>query len=147
MRFIQKDVKYPNVVFELNLQEGLHDISCIGSRIEQVIVNLINNARYALCKKYGDGGHDNKKIIITSQDIEKDGKNYSSLKIKDLGTGIPADKLRHIFEPFFTTKPKKEGTGLGLSIVYQIVENHGGKIEVNSEEGRFTEFIVYIPWS
>lgn len=147
MQFIQKDVKYPNVIFELDLQEGLHDISCIEARIEQVIVNLINNARYALCKKYGDSGHDDKKIIMTSRDMEKDGKDYSVLTVKDMGTGIPADKLRYVFEPFFTTKPKKEGTGLGLSIVYQIVENHGGKIEVNSEEGQFTEFIISIPWS
>ena len=132
MQFTKKDVRYPNVIFEINLYENLHDIACLESRIEQVVVNLINNARYALWKKYGESAHENKKIIITTQNVEREGKLFSLLSLKDLGTGIPAEKLKQIFEPFFTTKPKKEGTGLGLSIVYQIIENHGGKIEVNS---------------
>ncbi|MCK5706786.1 MAG: hybrid sensor histidine kinase/response regulator [Candidatus Aureabacteria bacterium] len=145
MLFLQKDVRYPNVQFEINIPGDLREINCIESRIEQVLVNLINNARYAIWKKFGEVSHNDKKIIITAREIERNGKNYSVLSIKDFGTGISKDKIKHVFEPFFTTKPKKEGTGLGLSICFQIIEHHGGTIEVFSEEGVFTEFAISIP--
>jgi signal transduction histidine kinase len=147
MQFMKKDINFPNVRFDLDLKPDLHEIMCIESRIEQVVVNLINNARYALVKKYGDNAHEDKKIVITTRDVEKNDKNYSQLSIRDFGTGIPKDIVSRIFEPFFTTKPKKEGTGLGLSICYQIVENHKGKIEINSEEDKYTEFVILIPRS
>jgi two-component system NtrC family sensor kinase len=147
MQFVRKDVKYPNIALELDIQPDLHDVLCSESRIEQVLVNLVNNARYALWKKFGEASSDDKKIVIRTRDVEKNGKKWSTLSVKDFGTGIPRDHLNQIFEPFFTTKPKKEGTGLGLSIVYQIIEAHGGFIEVFSEEGTFTEFVISIPWS
>ena len=68
-----------------------------------------------------------------------------SLTIRDSGQGIPADRLSLIFEPFYTTKG--EGTGLGLSITHTIITSHGGRVEVNSQEGEGTEFRIYIPSS
>lgn len=67
------------------------------------------------------------------------------IAIADTGTGIPAENLPKLFEPFFTTKPVGKGTGLGLSISYGIVQKHGGRIEVESAEGKGTTFTVWLP--
>jgi signal transduction histidine kinase len=64
------------------------------------------------------------------------------IKIKDNGAGIPENVKEKIFEPFFTTKPSGEGTGLGLSICNDIIEAHGGKMNVESEKDKFTEFTI-----
>jgi signal transduction histidine kinase len=67
------------------------------------------------------------------------------IRIRDNGVGIPKDILNKIYEPFFTTKDVGEGTGLGLSIVYGIIQDHKGRIEVNSEENKFTAFTITLP--
>ena len=72
--------------------------------------------------------------------------NMVEIRIRDNGTGIPADVREKMFNPFFTTKPAGEGTGLGLSLSHDIVvKQHGGKIEVDTEPGQFTEFIITLP--
>ncbi len=103
-----------------------------SNQLKQVFVNIINNAIHAM----PDGG---KLHIITSQN-----GNDIVVIFRDTGHGIPADILPRIFEPFFTTKREK-GTGLGLSISYRIIEDHGGRIEVESEEGKGTTFIIRLP--
>jgi signal transduction histidine kinase len=68
------------------------------------------------------------------------------VRVRDNGTGIPADAVERIFEPFFTTKPTGEGTGLGLSLSYEtVVQQHHGRLEVDTREGEFTEFIITLP--
>ena len=67
------------------------------------------------------------------------------IKVRDNGTGIPPDVVQRIFEPFFTTKPTNEGTGLGLAITHGIIEQHGGHIEVDSQEGEGTCFTIMLP--
>ena len=67
------------------------------------------------------------------------------VEVRDTGQGIPAEKLPHIFDPGFTTKGVGVGTGLGLSIVYQIIQEHEGRVEVESEPGQGTTFKVYLP--
>ena len=81
-------------------------------------------------------------IMISKSDIVP---SWSFVTIRDTGSGISSDHLDHIFDPFFTTKEEGEGTGLGLSIVYGVVNNHKGKITVNSTEGEGTEFILTFP--
>ena len=68
-----------------------------------------------------------------------------TVSVRDNGTGIPDEILGRIFDPFFTTKPGTKGTGLGLSISHEIVQEHGGKFEVETEPGSFTEFRITIP--
>jgi len=102
------------------------------NQLKQVFVNLINNAIHAM----PEGG----RLEIKTSRIDEE----ISIIFKDTGTGIPADILPRIFEPFFTTKREK-GTGLGLSISYRIIEDHGGRIDVESEEGKGTTFIIRLP--
>ena len=124
------------------LQDSLPAITCEPLRLNRAFFNLILNAIQAMPKGGG--------IIVTSSKckfIHKDtGKECIGVKIeiKDTGPGIEEDKLKKIFDPFFTTKP--DGSGLGLSIVYDIViKVHKGLIDVESDTGRGTKFIIYLP--
>lgn len=108
-------------------------VSCMPSQINQVLLNLFTNAAQAIEEK-------GRLVIKTWAD---DARVFVS--VQDSGKGIPADHLKKIFDPFFTTKPVGEGTGLGLSICWQIIEQHGGRIQVASEVGRGTRFVIILP--
>jgi signal transduction histidine kinase len=114
-------------------------VECYAGKLNQVFLNIISNAAYAVHKKFGDntGG----EIIITTT---YDNENVS-LSIKDNGTGMDDQIRKKIFEPFFTTKDVGEGTGLGLSIAYNTIKNHNGRISINSAIGEGTEFVLHIP--
>jgi len=116
-----------------NYQEGIEPLACYPGQLNQAFLNIINNARDTM----KDGG----KLMITTS--ENNGQ--VSISFKDTGPGIPEDIKDKIFDPFFTTKDVGEGTGLGLSITHGIIENHGGSIEVESEVGKGSEFIITIP--
>lgn len=114
-------------------------------KLQQVMLNLISNSRYALNSRY-KGFDENKILEISGQPIEKDdGRQYYRLVVKDCGTGLPQSILEHIFEPFFSTKPPGQGTGLGLSISYGIIKEHGGSLSVNSIMEKYTEMIIELP--
>ncbi|MGP0073669.1 MAG: response regulator [Bryobacteraceae bacterium] len=108
-------------------------LCCSVGRLHQVLMNLIANAMDAIA---GEG-----KIVIGTRQTAQD----FQISVRDTGAGIPEEIRSKIFDPFFTTKPIGQGTGLGLAISYGIVQDHGGSIEVQSEEGVGTEFIVKIP--
>lgn len=110
-------------------------VSCSPSQINQVILNLLSNAAQAT--RDGDG-------TITVRTAMRDAAHVT-VEVVDNGTGIPAEVLPKIFDPFFTTKGVGKGTGLGLAISYKIVENHGGKLEVQSKPGMGTRFILVLP--
>jgi PAS domain S-box-containing protein len=122
--------KHLNLNLELS---PLPEVLCFPARINQVVLNLTANAIYA-CAESGT-------VTVRTQS-EPDG---AALHIIDNGSGIPADVLPKIFDPFFTTKPVGQGTGLGLSISHQIVEDHGGHIEVVSKVGEGTHFTIHLP--
>jgi signal transduction histidine kinase len=109
-------------------------VFCSPSQINQVFLNLINNAVEALDRGRG-------KIVIRSRK-HADGV---AVDIHDNGSGIPSDVLPKIFDPFFTTKDIGKGTGLGLSISYKIIRQHGGRIDVESKPGQGTRFTVILP--
>jgi two-component system, NtrC family, sensor kinase len=113
-------------------------------QLQQVLLNLISNSRYALNARYP--GFDSRKIIEISC-LEKQDGDYPVYRItvKDYGTGLPQSILERLFEPFFTTKPPGEGTGLGLSISYGIIKDHGGDLHVNSILNKYTEMIIELP--
>jgi signal transduction histidine kinase len=106
-----------------------------AQQIEQVLINMIHNAVQAM----PDGG----KMRIAL--VEVDGT--ASVIVEDSGCGISQEHLKRIFDPFFTTKPEGEGTGLGLSVSYGIIANHRGRIDVESEQGKGTKFIIVLPMS
>lgn len=114
------------------------------SQLQQVILNIISNARYALNERYHDSLNE-KEIYFECRKIERDDKNWIEMSVRDNGTGIPQGILDRLFDPFFTSKPADRGTGLGLSISYGIIKDHGGHIEVNSVLNKFSEIIIRIP--
>ena len=114
-------------------------VECYAGKINQVFMNIINNAVHALADHL-DQIPDPKITIRTHSHPD-----HVVIEIEDNGPGMPAHIKQRIFEPFFTTKPVGKGTGLGLSIVYSIIENHKGTLEVETEEGRGTTFIISLP--
>jgi signal transduction histidine kinase len=114
-------------------------ISCYPAQLNQVFMNIITNAIDALteCENKED-----KDIVITTSKVNEE---YLQVGIKDNGIGIAEEVRNKLFDPFFTTKPVGKGTGLGLSICYQIIQKHQGKIEVFSQVGEGTEFLITLP--
>lgn len=115
-------------------------------QIQQVVLNVISNARYALNQKY-PGHHENKIFQIQSQSQIIDGRPFARLIFCDHGIGIPDKILSKVMDPFFSTKPGGVGTGLGLSISHGIIRDHDGRIEIDSVEGSHTRVTVDLPLS
>jgi two-component system, NtrC family, sensor kinase len=134
IEFLEKEILYRNIRLETDLKEDLPRVVSDKGQLQQVFLNIINNAIDAVA----DGGR-----IVVSTKVRRSGKVRVS--IKDNGEGIPKDKIAHIFEPFYTTKEKGKGTGLGLSISYGIIDRLGGSINVESEVGVGTVFHVDLP--
>ncbi len=130
-----------NADFELIADENLPKINIIPQDMGRVILNLINNAFWAVNdKKIKLGETDYKpKVIVSTQLVanstELTAKSSLLIAIKDNGNGIPQENIDKIFQPFFTTKPTGQGTGLGLSLSYDIVKAHGGEMKVETKEG------------
>ena len=130
-----------NIVKEL--EKDLPPILADPNRLEQVFINLLINARDAIEEKHGktDQGCAAKEIFLRTS--LKNG--MVNVEVKDTGAGIPKPILDKIFEPFFTTKNVGKGTGLGLSISYGIIQDHGGRIKVETTEGEGSTFIIQFP--
>ena len=133
-----KMARYNNITIETDLHEGIPYIRISPSELQQVILNLINNAIDAMEKTGGKI-----KIETKPSAIEK---NNLVISMVDNGPGIPKNNLGRIFDPFFTTKAVGKGTGLGLSICYGIIQKMGGKIDVHSQVGVGTKFRIWIPF-
>ncbi|MEP7262233.1 MAG: ATP-binding protein, partial [Usitatibacter sp.] len=110
-------------------------ITCSPSQVNQVLLNLVNNAVQAIDKPRG-------QIRIVTR---REGDDFIAIEVSDNGRGIAVDVLPKIFDPFFTTKEVGKGTGLGLTIAYKIASQHGGRIDVRSELGIGTTFTVLLP--
>ena len=131
-----------NVKTETNFDSLIGKINVVPQEIGRVILNLINNAFYAVDEKRKQNLNGYEPTVSVSTK-KLDGK--VEIKITDNGNGIPQKLLDKIFQPFFTTKPTGQGTGLGLSLAYDIVKAHGGEITVNTDVGEYTEFILRLP--
>ena len=130
---------------DLQLHFSEEKLMVIGNpyRLEQVFLNLFSNARYAVEEKdRQERNKDFKKQIVV---YCKRNNRFCEVLVRDNGIGIPTENLSSVFDPFFTTKDEEKGTGLGLSISYGIVKEFNGTINVRSEEGHFTEFIIQLP--
>jgi signal transduction histidine kinase len=132
-----------NAKFEMEFDPGLPKVNVIPQEIGRVILNLINNAFYAVSekKKLSSVPYEPEVIVSTKEDGD-----HIEVRVRDNGNGIPESIRDKIFQPFFTTKPTGQGTGLGLSLSYDIItKGHGGKLKVETEVGKFTEFILILP--
>ena len=137
-----------HIVLEIEKQGGSCCVMADPGQLEQVIVNLVVNARDAMPSGGRLSIHVGAEEAI--EDPEETGEfldpdEYLVLTIQDTGVGIPRENLDRLFEPFYTTKPQGEGTGLGLSTAYGIIKQHGGKITVASEPGAGTSFTILLP--
>lgn len=141
---IEVQLKKEGIQASLNISRKLPEIIAHPQQIQQVFLNIISNARYALNQKY-PGMHDNKILEITGEEITVNNHPYVKVTFYDHGTGIPANIIDKVMNPFFTTKPVGKGTGLGLSISHGIVSEHGGKLTIDSVEGKYTKVTISLP--
>ena len=132
------------IQMEINIPEDLPVVRCRSQQIQQVVINLVTNARDSLNEKYVEADR-NKRMAITSRVLHEGEQSWLRSTVEDFGNGISGDLVDRIFDPFFTTKPRTEGTGLGLSISYGIISDHKGRLTVESEPGQFTRFHVDLP--
>ena len=132
--------------FDLDPQMG--ELEVIPQDLGRVFLNMVANACDATDEKRRGGGAGEMEggpyqptlWIASKRDAER-----AVIRIKDNANGMPAEIVEKIFTPFFTTKPAGKGTGLGLAMSADIVREHGGTIQVNTEPGRFTEMVIDLP--
>ena len=127
----------------VSIPEDLPPIHCRPQQIQQILMNLLTNARDAI--NSGELGHERRIEIHASARALDDGRPGVRVTVADSGPGIPADVLPHIFDPFFTTKGRDQGTGLGLAVSHGIAQDHGGELSVESEPGHGARFHLDLP--
>jgi two-component system NtrC family sensor kinase len=133
-----------NITLERSFDPTAGEVDVFPQEITRVLLNLISNGFYAATKRKAEanGGDYEPTLAATTKNLG----DSVEIRIRDNGTGIPPEVKEKMFNPFFTTKPVGEGTGLGLSISHDIiVKQHGGSIEVDTQQGEFTEFTIVLP--
>jgi len=138
LALVRGQAKAARVEIRTECPAGLPLVAVDTDEMKQVFVNLINNAFFAMTS----GGA---LTVRGKSETDETGRTMVVVSLSDTGQGIPEDHLDRIFDPFFTTRPDGEGTGLGLSISFMVVQNHGGRIEVESTVGQGSTFRVYLP--
>jgi signal transduction histidine kinase len=128
----------------IDFPEELHKTLADFQQIEQIFLNILNNARYALNQRYPNA-HPKKNLIIHGIAETEDDTLYLAITFIDYGIGIPSSILDKIYNPFFSTKPSGIGTGLGLAISHGIITDHGGKLVLESKYGDYTKVTVMLP--
>ncbi|MDM8515724.1 DUF3365 domain-containing protein [Desulfobacterales bacterium HSG16] len=144
LSLIQTVMRRDQITLKADVPDDLPEIRCRIQQIQQVLMNLIINARDALNEKYPN--YDENKIIrLSARLFEKEGNKWIRTIVEDHGSGIIPEVREQIFDPFFSTKSREKGTGLGLSISYGIIKDHHGVLHVESEPGQYTRFHVDLP--
>ena len=131
-----------NATLKTDFDNSIGKINVVPQEIGRVILNLINNAFYAVDEKKKQTGDGYMPAVSIST---KNNNGRVEIKVSDNGNGIPQKVLDKIFQPFFTTKPAGQGTGLGLSLAYDIIKAHGGELKVETKEGERSAFIILLP--
>ncbi len=129
--------------FKTEFDPEIKEVEVAPEDLSRVVLNLCNNAFYAVTEKRKQADSSYKPLVVVST---KKLEDKIEISVKDNGMGIPKKVLDKIFHPFFTTKPSGQGTGLGLSLSYDIIiKGHGGELSVVTEEGEGSEFIIQLP--
>jgi signal transduction histidine kinase len=130
-----------NADFKTEFDESIGKIEVVPQDIGRVLLNLYNNAFYAVNEKNKQlNGRFEPIVEVSTKKVD----NKVEISVKDNGIGIPQKVVDKIFQPFFTTKPTRQGTGLGLSLSYDIIKAHGGEIKVETKEGEGTQFLIIL---
>jgi GAF domain-containing protein len=133
-----------NITLQRDFDAGAGEVEAFPQEITRAFLNLISNGFYAATRRQAENGAADFEPLLLA--TTKNLGGHVEIRIRDNGTGIPPEVKEKMFNPFFTTKPAGEGTGLGLSMSHDIiVKQHGGKIDVATEPGRFTEFTITLP--
>ncbi|MDF1580319.1 MAG: DUF3365 domain-containing protein [Desulfuromonadales bacterium] len=144
LSLVSLQLKKDGITLQTSLAADLGQIKCNAHQIEQVLLNLLSNSRYALNEKFPDHD-DNKKIVLSARRTEKDHHALLSIKVTDFGSGIPQQVLPNVLKSFYTTKKPGVGTGLGLSICADIIRLHQGTIAIDSVAGEYTRVSIDLP--
>jgi signal transduction histidine kinase len=136
-----------NAKLETDFDETIGKINIVPQDIGKVLLNLYNNAFYALMEKVkAEGGRHKAMLTVSTKRLNSPlGDGGIQIRVSDNGPGIPPNIVDKIFQPFFTTKPTGEGTGLGLSLSYDIIKAHRGEIRIETNEGEGSQFIIELP--
>lgn len=144
LSLIRTIIKRDQIELNVDIPDNLPKLKCRSQQIQQVLMNLLTNARDALNLRYPE--YDADKIIsVKVRQFEKDGRRWLRTTIEDHGSGIPHEIRERIFDPFFTTKDRAIGTGLGLSISLGLVKDHHGELTFECEENEYTRFYLDLP--
>jgi signal transduction histidine kinase len=144
LSLIRAVLRKDQIKLDVDIAEPLPPLRCRVQQIQQIIMNLVTNARDALNERYPTSD-EAKRIQIRCRAIDRDGKPWVRISVHDRGGGMPAHVLSRIFDPFFTTKPRGQGTGLGLAVSHAIAVDHGGELGVETELGAGTKFHLQLP--
>ncbi|MBU0973548.1 MAG: HAMP domain-containing protein [Proteobacteria bacterium] len=140
---LKKHFDFKSIAIEKQYEKGLPMVACDGGKLQQVLLNILNNGAQAMCEKELPGNRKPRFILRLCKGILP---NRVDVEIQDNGPGMDEETRKKIFEPFFTTKPSGMGTGLGLSVSYFIItKHHGGTMDVISQPGKGTTFIIGLP--
>ena len=133
-----------NITFKRDLDPNAGAVELYPQEITRALLNLISNGFYAATKRKSDAGDETFEPVLSA--ATRNLGNRVEIRIRDNGAGIPPEVKEKMFNPFFTTKPAGEGTGLGLSMSHDIiVKQHSGTIDLETEPGAYTEFIITLP--
>jgi len=141
---LRQQLAKDGIAVDVHIEEDIPAVYGNAQKLEQVLLNLISNARYTLNDKYAGAAPD-KILRISAMRAGSDESTRVRVTVWDQGKGIAKENLKRIFNRFYTTKPAGSGTGLGLSIVHDILEEHGAQIEIESEEGLYTKVQIDFP--
>lgn len=144
LSLVRSIVQHDQIQLTVDVPAELPSLRCRSQQLQQVIMNLVTNARDALNERYR-GYHPDKLLAIQARLRANNGRSWIRLTVEDHGAGIPAAVRERIFDPFFTTKGRNQGTGLGLSISHGIVKEHGGEWSIESEQDSHTRMHVDLP--
>ena len=144
LSLVRAVMRKDNVGLELDLPAGLPQLRCRPQQIQQVIMNLMTNARDALNERH-PAFDERKRVEVRASSFEREGRPWLRLTVEDFAGGIPEAIRAQIFDPFFTTKGRDQGTGLGLAVSHGIAADHGGELWVETQLGVGSRFHLDLP--
>ncbi|WP_459917444.1 GAF domain-containing sensor histidine kinase [Desulfocicer niacini] len=144
LELVEKQIHKDGIHLSVNIPSDLPKIKARSQEIQQVFLNILSNARYALNTRH-TGFHKNKTLEIIGEIIKIGNNEYVRITFYDRGTGIAPNHINRVVDPFFSTKPHGEGTGLGLSVSHGIIKAHGGKLRFESQSNQYTKVMIDLP--